>query len=581
MASVLFHRQQLMAAREHLGLALRLAPEERRQDLFIQLLEIDGDSAIPYPMRGSHTLPAVPGGTEEQQKEIKKAQKYAAVGCWSTAAELFTAQTRAITDSAELWHSVGLCRAWDGDEVQAADALHRAAQLYGDLPTAVECETLAQLFDRHHTTDVIDICTYEAKVESIGRLLTVLDENPRLLRFPIHKNSSDEPNPPVAGYQILDRGKWIGNDFSTLSMDTIPRFQAHISVYDAVPESDEPPSLYLTGDRGADLDDAKGVLESAAQGLVQWRTDKPQPEVTGSVPTESQGMRWRWSVPENTPIRQNRDLKEQQWKRVLNEVWPNSPQKALAGRTPAEAAADPSKKVALTAAVYVLDTMAHQQGHLLNVDEMLARFGLEPLATLEVNESTPLATLSLMQMHRLPVEQLSDQQLISVVNRALLTRHESFLYRVLKVAFSRPECEKEMDLPRSLRAMVELSMAHGRRDEALHWVSVARSKPSQEKSQFEYQWNWDMTELALRLEDPSDPALKPLLDRFVNYYSPKVPQMRGYVEGMLKSFGVASPWESVSIVTSAGMPAAGSGLWSPDAPAPAASNPSKLWLPGQ
>lgn len=576
MASVLFQRQRLMAAREHLGLALKLSPEDRRQDLFVQLLEIDGDAAIPYPLRGSHALPAVTG-TDEQQKEIKKAQKYAAVGCWNTAADQFQALTRTITDSPQLWHSVGLCRAWDGDEEQAADALHRAAQLYGDLPTAIECETLAQLFDRYHTNDVVDICTYEAKVESVGRLLTVLDENPRLLRFPVPRDS--EENAPVAGYQILDRDKWTGDDFSQLSLETMPKFQAHVAVYDSVPESNEPPTLFLTGDRGEDLDSAKRLLESIGQGVMEWRADKTQPEVTGSVPAEAQALRWRWSLPENTPIRLNRDLKQQQWHRVLNEIWPNSPQKALGGRSPVEAASDPSKKVALTSAVYVLDSQAHQQAHDLDLSQVLSRFGLEPLATLEVEEAAPLATLSLMQMHRLPVERLTDQQLISVVNRALLTRHEGFLYRVLKEAFARPQCEQELDLPRSLRAMVELCMAKGRRDEALEWVAVARSKPPEDKSQFEYQWNWDMTELALRLEDPSDPALKPLLDRFVNYYSPKVPQMRGYVEGMLKSYGVASPWES-SIVTSSSMPGAG-GIWSPDAPASEPASQSKLWLPGQ
>ncbi len=578
-AAILAQRQQLMAAREHLALALRLSPEERRQDLFVQLLEFDGDGGVPYPLRGSHALPLV-SGTEDQQKEIKKAQKYAAVGCWNTAADLFLALTKIIADSAELWHSVGLCRAWDGDEVLAAEALHRAAQLYGDFPVAVECETIAQLFDRSHTTDIIDICTYEAKVESVGRLLTVLDGQPRFLRFAV-PNRSDEPNAPVAAYQILDRNQWSGNDYSQLTLETMPKFQAHVSIYDAVPDSQEPPSLYVTGDRGADLDEAKTLLESGAAGLIEWRTDKTQPEVTGAVPVESQPLRWRWSLPEKTPIRLNRELKLQQWQRIQNDLWPNAPQKCLGGRSPAEAAADPQQMVAVTAAAYVLASQCQQQSHDLDVAGLLSRFGLQPLAPLDVNETTPLSVLSVMQMHRLPIERMSDAQLVSVVNRALLTRHEGFLYRVLKVALSRPECEDELDLPRSLRAMVELCAATGRRDEALHWVEVARSKPSKDKSAFEYQWNWDMTELALRLEEPSDPALMPLLDRFVNYYSPKVPQMRGYIENMLESFGIPSPWNAVSIVTSTSIPATiGSGIWNPDAPA-AAANPSKLWLPGQ
>ena len=579
MAMILGQRHRMMAAREHLALALRLSPEERRQDLFVQLLEFDGDEGVPYPLRGSHALPTITGGTEEQQKETRKAQKYAAIGCWNTAADLFQGLTRIVTDSAELWHSVGLCRAWDGEESLAADALHRAAQLYGDFPTAVECETLAQMFDRFNTSDVIDICTYEAKVESIGRLLSLFDEQPLFQRFPVPKRSEDDPNPPVGMYQILDRPRWTGTDFSQLTLETMPKFKAHVSVYGADQESSEPPALYLTGDRGADLEEARALVESTSAGTIQWRTDKAQPEITGAVPTESQSLRLRWSMPGQVPIQLNRDLKNQQWQRTLNDAWPNAPQKSLGGKSPTDAASDPRQKAALTAAVYVLDGHCQQQSHELDLPGYLARFGVEPLPPLVVDESTPLSLLSVMQMHRLLIGQLTDVQLISVVNRAMLTRHEGFLYRVLQVALARPSCEESLDLPRCLRAIVDLCSAQGRRDEALHWIEVARAKPPAGVSPFEYQWTWDMTELALRLEDPSDPALKPLLDRFVHYYSPKVPQMRGYIEQMLKSFGVPSPWEAISIVASASASITSS-VWNPDAPAPAAA-PAKLWLPGQ
>jgi hypothetical protein len=267
MAAILAQRHLMMAAREHLGLALRLSPEQRRQELFVQLLEFDGDEGIPYPMRGTHLLPSIEGN-DEQQKEIRKAQKYAAVGCWSTAADLFLLLSRSLTDSAEVWHSAGLCRAWDGDEATAAEALHRAAQLYGDVAAAVECETLAQLFDRHTTKDVIDICTYEGQIESVSRLLTVLDEQPRLQRVELPPSVANEPNAPVAGYQVLDRPKVIDGDRCQLTLESLPRLQSHLSVYDAIPDANEPPTLFLSGDRGSDLDDARSLIEAATAGLL-------------------------------------------------------------------------------------------------------------------------------------------------------------------------------------------------------------------------------------------------------------------------------------------------------------------------
>ena len=66
----------------------------------MQLLKLDGDETIPYPLRGTHLLPKIEG-TEDQQKEIKKAHKYAGVGCWSTAADLFQSLGNTLPNSAE------------------------------------------------------------------------------------------------------------------------------------------------------------------------------------------------------------------------------------------------------------------------------------------------------------------------------------------------------------------------------------------------------------------------------------------------------------------------------------------------
>ena len=195
-------RNHLMAAREHLALALRLAPEERRQQLFVQLLELDGADEITYPQRGSHQLPNITG-SDELQKEVRKGQKYAAVGCWSIAADVFTALANATPDRAELWHSAGLCRAWDGDEKNAAEALHRAARHYADMGIAVECETLAQILDENNTNDVIEQCAFRGRVNSVSRLLTALDGQPRIRRLKVPAESETE-NPPVAAYLILD-----------------------------------------------------------------------------------------------------------------------------------------------------------------------------------------------------------------------------------------------------------------------------------------------------------------------------------------------------------------------------------------
>ena len=580
MASLFTQRQQVMAAREHLSLALRLSQQERRQECFVQLLKLDGDETIPYPLRGTHLLPKIEG-TEDQQKEIKKAHKYAGVGCWSTAADLFQSLGNTLPNSAEVWHSIGLCRAWDGAEALAAEALHRASQLYTEDATAVECETLAQLFDRNTSTDVIETCTYESPIVSVGRLLTTLDEQPRFVRVKLPTSVGESLNRPVATYQVLDRPQLCDVDFTQLTLEKLPRLQAHLTIYDPLPDSDQQAALFLSGDRGPELEESRSLLEAATTGLIKWRTDKPQPEVTGGIPAELQSLRWRWIFPEPIPVRCSRELIDQQWRVTLDEVWMTCGRKGLHGRTPREAAAEPAQRIPLLAAIHVLDSQCESQGRTLDLEQMLAKLGLLGLPPLEVDEQTSLSSQSVMNLHRILVERLTDAQLTSVANRALLTRHSRFLYQALKAVAARPSCEEEVEASRVYRTLTDLCAKNGQREEAFRWINAAREKEPRQGSNFEHQWSCDMTELSLRLESPEDPALKPLLDRFVTYYSPKVPQMRGHVERLLETYGVPSPWDT-GIVVVDGQSGSTTGKISPTGSfMEQAPTTAPLWLPGQ
>ncbi len=56
---VMLTRNEAMAAREALSLALRFAGDAQRQDIFLRLLELDNDQGFYYPLRGVHPLPVV------------------------------------------------------------------------------------------------------------------------------------------------------------------------------------------------------------------------------------------------------------------------------------------------------------------------------------------------------------------------------------------------------------------------------------------------------------------------------------------------------------------------------------------
>jgi hypothetical protein len=179
-----------------------------------------------------------------------------------------------------------------------------------------------------------------------------------------------------------------------------------------------------------------------------------------------------------------------------------------------------------------------------------------------------------MQLHRVNASELSDAQLLSVVNRALMVHHDAFLLPVLEAVVARPSCLEQVDRERVYQTLVDLHFRHGELSKALDWARVAREKLLDSHATFEQQWTWDLRELMLRLTDPADAELSPLLQKFATYYGPKIPQMRGYLESILQEAGVESPWSGPGMIADSGS------VWTPERE-PAAAGAGKLWLPGQ
>jgi tetratricopeptide (TPR) repeat protein len=575
MAAVLQSRGRMFAAREHLALSMKFAPDKARQEIFVRLLEFDNDEVIPYPLRSVHPMPPV-AGDEAVTNEFKKAQKYASVGCWDTAADVLSKLAESLPESAELQHGIGLCRAWDGNEEQSAAALHRAAQLYADRSTATECETLAQLLDWNTTSSRKTNLRWPGTISSVGRLLTLLDAVPQLVRLEMPPKTPEGEELPQAMYQVLDRPLSDCPPAAQLTRDTMPNVVAQVFVDDADPHTNEPAEVNVVGLSGSAFDRAAAIVREASGDTVTWAAAA---EDTGQwVPEESLALQWQWAYPPQTPVAVRRRLEREQWRHVTDQVWPNLSLQGLQGRTPLEAANDPASKTALMAAVYVLDSQCLRGGFDLDVNAIFGRLGLESLPPVNVTPETALNAFTPLQWLRLPLTQLTDGQMLSAVNRALLVHHDRFLYDALKAAVERPKCLEELDQARVYQTLADLCRKHDRREEVFHWLDRGRQYAQTQQHSFEQVWSWDFKELLARLEDPTDPAIQPLLHKFATYYAPKLPQLRPHLEEILAVAGVESPWSSGLVTSAAEMPTGG--LWTPGAAAePAAAG--KLWLPGQ
>jgi tetratricopeptide (TPR) repeat protein len=573
-AGVLFGRQKYLACRQHLALAMRLLPDEDKQEVFLRLLEFDGNDRIPYPLRSAHPVqPYQVEGDEDRSKLLRRAERSAVLGCFETAAHHYAQLAEGDPDNAALRINEGLCRAWDGDEAAAAEALHRAAALTEDFDEAVEYETLAQLLDQNHEDAQAPITATGFRVGSVGRLLSILDDDRRFARVPIPPDEQEQRRTLVIS--VLDRP--LGEPETETGLDTVANVLGRLVVNESAAE--DAPQVWLTGVDGEAVARAGELFDSVAGELIESReADDSAAALRAFTPRELLPLQYQWHFPAGTPAVRQQELEAERWRKNVEEIWPSLPQKALGGKTPSEAAGDESLRVPLAASVYCLDAFCDRNGHILDVAATWERLGLARPGVIEVTDDLPLGSLSVMKLHRLPVERLADDQLMYVLNRALLLRHNEFLDRVLKEALSRQSCHQKIDLDRAYFTLSELARDRYERTEALDWIRKGTEHAATGEEAFVNTLRWEMRELSLRVEDPADPQLMPHVRHVLDRYAKKIPRLAEHVRTVLAAYGVRAP-ERLE-VAGVGGHVTESGLWTPG-DADAGEQKKKLWLPGE
>ena len=581
-AAEMYVQGHSLATRQHLALALRLLRERAQQDTFMRLLQFDSNQEIYYPLRSVHELAELTA-EGERGRELRKAFALANLGCFGPAARVFARVAEEDPQNARLWQNVGLCRAWDGDDRGAAKALHQAARLLdGDFEAAVELETLGQLLDLLSSEDRVRVLSIEYRVQSVSRLLTELEQHEQIVRMRVQpREETDEPL-PAGVFRIVDRPKLERLPEGAGPQD-LPQILAQLTVYDADAENDQAAAAYVTALEGTERDRACELLESAAAGLVARATDEDALFEVDSLPRELYPFQWQGLFPFSTPQVERRRLEDANWRRLIDEVWSQQPLAGLNGVSPRDAGTNPAQRLALAAAISVLDAYAERGHYSLDVPGLRERFHIEPPRPFEIAPDTPLANLSVMQMNRLPVERLSDEQLVYTYNRALLIHYGRFLYTVLKELVSRPSCHDRVDLNRAYLTLVDLCQTRFDRNEAFHWLEQGRQAARTRDKAFELALQWDMRELMLRLEDPSDPAIVTLAERIKRDYGTKLPNIRQYVESLLYLHGagpVPASMPEVAAAESAAVPETGR-IWTPSEVAGGQPGEKKLWVPGR
>lgn len=572
-----------MSAREHLGLALRLTQDpEERQALFQELMRVDGSAEIPYPLRGVHSLEELEG-TEETAKEIKTANRLSMLGCWEIAAKLFDKLHEKLPDNWALWKNIGLCRAWDANNAGAAEALHKAAELAPNYEAAVECETIAQLLELSDVEGQQPVNAARYKLKSTSQCLTKLDACDRTVRLPVTKDQTDA-NPKVVGrYLVLDFP--APPDDEEVRDDNVPTVQAEASVFDLNTQDGAVGILSVIGSDGEARSEAIALIEEQLDELIANPEDSEHHEADAplfseslvrSVLNELTQSQERKYYGTRLDLVRRREIAKEEGRDFVENKWCNTKLNRLGGKTPLEAASDPELRIKRAAALHVLESISDVAMLYSDSEKLRQTLNIDPEASFDVNAETQLNSLSVMESHRLPLDELTDDQLGHIVHRALLIRHVPFAYRVLQeVARRGVENIQGIDASMFQWTTAQVCRELGHHDEALEWLKKGRDAVEQGDN-FEEKFQWAMREFQFRIENRQDPELPALIDHLWNFYGKKMPGIRGALEPALKELGIPVPGESASglvLPDDAGTPAT--------AATPAGESGSKLWLPGQ
>ncbi|MBM81594.1 MAG: hypothetical protein CMJ78_13525 [Planctomycetaceae bacterium] len=568
----------VLSMRQHMALALRYANPESREQLFVELMELDNDAELPYPLRGVHEM-ANFEPPEDKEKDYRTAMRLAFLGCFGMAAKMFDDLTESCADSAELHYNAGLCHAWDGDEAPAADALHRAAELFENFDDAVEAETIAQLLDANDSNFSTAIMQSSMQASEISTILTKLDEHPQFVRMHTEEEMASSRSYQVISVEPSEDAVAEDVDFSTLPQ-----------ILGSVTFMDETSQALAFGMEGEPLEAVRELLSSVAGDLVSdeisEETGDPIEMAVDYLSDVESILRFDRYLGADILPGQVRRLRHRFQTEAIDNVWLQEPQSTLDNQSPTEATGNEELKVALSAAVVALEAQMGRAQMAYDFAGLRDRLQVSSPATITIGDDDAINSFSNMKLFRIDIGQLSDDRMSEVLNRSLVVGESQFLEAVLLEFANRPSIHENVELERVYEGLVNIAIAKMDDEAALDWMHKAKAEVPKAANAFEREVAWVIREAMFRAHDKNDPQLRPLLKDAWNRYGVKLPQLREHLVQICEMHGIQDPpWDTPELVTSASEPAATSGgLWTPGSDSGPAANEggeSKLWVPGQ
>lgn len=547
-----------LSVREHLALAVRMSPTDRRNTLLMQLANFESQRTVPYPFRGRMALLPVELTDEKEKQDELRARRVSQIGCWEPAAILYKRLAEKHPECGEIWHNIGLFHAWDGRIQESVAALHKAAELLEDFDLAAETSAVAQLLEMDIAQDGYGVVQLAIPVSSVSELLTRLDTANRFARVP--ESSEDDAEGRVAAeYELLSAEFPQGG-----SAEDLPDVQADVTIVDKDSELGGSQALIVALD--GELDDAVAEFREVAGDLAVDVADD-QKSTLSRMPNQCLLFDWKIHHPASIGSGKHRALNHARAGRALQK-WLETKLPGLEDATPIEAAKDANNLVKVAGAVITLDVLCNRMGYDSDLSEVRSRLGVPSPSVLKVEETENLTSLPLLKFARVNVQDLSDPQIIDYTNRITLIRHQKLLSPGLEELAKRPAALEKFTPMRAHLLRASVAREYNEYDKASECFEDARVAVQNEEDAFRIRLELDIRELSCRLDEPEDAKLPELLAQLRDRYFTKIPEIEGVIREELMNSNCEHLLDQLSPAVVA---ASGS----------ESDKTSKLWLPGQ
>lgn len=571
----LLHSGRVIAGRNHLLLYQGLHPDADEQVSRL-ISQTFMSPKIPVLLKVENTIDPIPADVEWKE-QAEKAVEMGNRGRWLSATELLQELDEKYPEQPVILKNIAVYQNCLGTPEEMAEAWSDYAHTPGvDFEDAVEAEAFAQLIDPDLEAELVDVVAVTYDLPDLEKLLETLPSDKRCDAVPVNDEQFEEGQPkPKSSYLIFDRERPENAD--GLTRETVPNVCCQVFVFGK--QTDRDARVQLVTAKNDQFDEKIAQAKAVLGDLIG---EERETDVVSKVTKLSDTLTWDWQFPDGTSRELQNKLLTEQRREIMLERWPKLAQPSLGGKTPEEVVGQEKYQIALAAAVLLLElTTDHQISMQVDLDDLREKLQVPKRKVFDASEFDHVNQISAVRMGQVNFAGMSDEDLMSLFQRAGMTASYRALTNVCNEVLNRDSLEDRID---KSNVYLMLARMEPELETAIQLIQKARNicinrKVSPARTL--------IAELEARIER-GDVERAPDLIREIESKYIREPGVGNELMRVLVRFGIVDPRgnpqaEMMAAEASEEAPADSRYVWSAENPNPPEEKPAeekKLWVPG-